>query len=35
MPDDLFEVAFGTEHYVLRGAAPGTKETDLFSGTER
>jgi LmbE family N-acetylglucosaminyl deacetylase len=30
IPDDIFELAFGKEQFVLRDAPPGTKETDLF-----
>ena len=31
MPPDAFARAFGTEWYIRRGAAPGTRETDLFA----
>jgi LmbE family N-acetylglucosaminyl deacetylase len=30
MPDEVFEVAFGTEWFIRRDAAPGTQETWLF-----
>jgi LmbE family N-acetylglucosaminyl deacetylase len=32
MPPDAFAAAWGTECYILRGAPPGTAETDLFEG---
>ncbi len=32
MPPDIFKAAFGTESFILKGAAPGTAETDLFEG---
>ncbi|HZQ26198.1 MAG TPA: PIG-L family deacetylase [Acidimicrobiales bacterium] len=32
MPSDAFEAAWGTECYILRGASPGTVESDLFEG---
>jgi LmbE family N-acetylglucosaminyl deacetylase len=32
MPPEMFAGAFGVEHYVLRGAPPGTQETSLFEG---
>jgi LmbE family N-acetylglucosaminyl deacetylase len=32
MPDEQFKVAFGQESFILRGAAEGTAETDLFQG---
>ena len=32
MPDIAFEAMWGQEWYILRGAPPGTKETDLFEG---
>jgi LmbE family N-acetylglucosaminyl deacetylase len=32
MPPEAFEAAWGTEWYMLRGAPPGTSETDLFAG---
>jgi LmbE family N-acetylglucosaminyl deacetylase len=32
MPPEAFEAAWGTEWYILRGAPPGTSETDLFQG---
>jgi N-acetyl-1-D-myo-inositol-2-amino-2-deoxy-alpha-D-glucopyranoside deacetylase len=32
MPDEAFEAMWGQEWYILRGAAPGTKETDIFQG---
>jgi LmbE family N-acetylglucosaminyl deacetylase len=30
MPAEMFAVAFGQEDYILCGAPPGTRETDLF-----
>jgi LmbE family N-acetylglucosaminyl deacetylase len=30
MPDEVFEIAFGTEWFIRRDAAPGTQETWLF-----
>ena len=32
MPEEAFKAVWGIEAYILRGAAPGTEETDLFSG---
>jgi LmbE family N-acetylglucosaminyl deacetylase len=32
MPPEQFQVAFGTEMFILKGAAPGTAEADLFEG---
>ena len=32
MPDEQFRIAFGTEMFILKGAPPGTAETDLFEG---
>jgi LmbE family N-acetylglucosaminyl deacetylase len=32
LPDEMFALAFGTECFIRRGAAPGTVETDLFDG---
>ena len=32
MPDPLFEEVFGLEEFVLRGAPPGTRESNLFEG---
>ena len=32
MPPEAFEVAWGTEFYVRRGAAPGTSESSLVEG---
>jgi LmbE family N-acetylglucosaminyl deacetylase len=32
MPPPIFEASWGTEFYILEGAPPGTKETDLFDG---
>jgi LmbE family N-acetylglucosaminyl deacetylase len=32
MPDEAFEAMWGQEWFTLRGAPPGTKETDLFDG---
>jgi LmbE family N-acetylglucosaminyl deacetylase len=32
MPEQAFNAVWGTEAYILRGAAPGTSETDLFEG---
>lgn len=32
MPDDIFRVAFGEEHFIRRGAEPGTAETMLDLG---
>ncbi|HEX2850586.1 MAG TPA: PIG-L family deacetylase [Acidimicrobiales bacterium] len=32
MAPELFELTWGTEFYILRGASPGTAETDLFEG---
>jgi LmbE family N-acetylglucosaminyl deacetylase len=32
MPDEMFGEAFGTEWYIHRGVAPGTRERDLFEG---
>jgi len=32
MPRDAFDAAWGQEWYILHGAAPGTKEDDLFAG---
>ena len=32
MPDEAFEVMWGQEWFILRGAPAGTKETDLFEG---
>lgn len=34
MPPEVFAMAFGEEHYILRGAPAGTAETDLFEGVE-
>jgi LmbE family N-acetylglucosaminyl deacetylase len=34
MPPEQFQVAFGTEAFILKGAAKGTAETDLFEGVE-
>jgi LmbE family N-acetylglucosaminyl deacetylase len=34
MPDIAFDAMWGQEWYILRGARPGTKETDLFEGIE-
>jgi N-acetyl-1-D-myo-inositol-2-amino-2-deoxy-alpha-D-glucopyranoside deacetylase len=32
MPPPAFAAVWGTEAYILRGAAPGTVETDVFEG---
>ncbi|HEX2038138.1 MAG TPA: PIG-L family deacetylase [Acidimicrobiales bacterium] len=32
MPEQAFNAVWGTEAYILRGAAPGTAESDLFGG---
>lgn len=32
MPDAAFEAMWGQEWFILRGAPPGTKESDLFEG---
>ena len=32
MPPDVFEVSFGYEWFILRGAPAGTNETDLLEG---
>lgn len=32
MPDDAFRESFGSEWFILRGAAPGARETSLFEG---
>ena len=32
MPKEHFELGFGQEWFILRGAPPGTQETDLFEG---
>jgi LmbE family N-acetylglucosaminyl deacetylase len=32
MPREAFDAAWGQEWYILHGAAPGTKEDDLFAG---
>jgi LmbE family N-acetylglucosaminyl deacetylase len=32
MPPDMFTEAFGREWYMLEGAGPGTRETDLLEG---
>jgi N-acetyl-1-D-myo-inositol-2-amino-2-deoxy-alpha-D-glucopyranoside deacetylase len=32
MPDEAFEAMWGQEWFILRGAAEGTRETDLFEG---
>ena len=32
MPEQAFNAVWGIEAYILRGAAPGTEETDLFAG---
>lgn len=32
MPEEPFQVAFGTEMFILEGAPSGTVETDLFEG---
>jgi hypothetical protein len=29
MPDEIYAMAFGTEWFTRRGAAPGTAETSL------
>jgi LmbE family N-acetylglucosaminyl deacetylase len=34
MPPEAFEATWGTEYFSLRGAAPGTAETDLFAGLD-
>lgn len=34
LPDDLFELGFGTEWFVRVGAPPGIHETDLFAATD-
>jgi len=34
MPEEMFAAGFGTEWYMLDGAAPGTSETDLFEGLD-
>jgi LmbE family N-acetylglucosaminyl deacetylase len=34
MPREQFELGFGQEWFILRGAPPGTNETDLFEGLE-
>lgn len=31
LPDDVHRDFFGTEFYILRGAGPGLRETDLFA----
>jgi LmbE family N-acetylglucosaminyl deacetylase len=33
MPMAMFRMAFGTEWFIRRGAAPGTHETSLFADT--
>ncbi|MGH9272494.1 MAG: PIG-L family deacetylase [Ilumatobacteraceae bacterium] len=35
LPDELFAMAFGTEWYVDRSAAPGTAATDIFAAVAR
>ncbi|HEX2043648.1 MAG TPA: PIG-L family deacetylase [Acidimicrobiales bacterium] len=32
MPEDMFTVGFGQEWYILEGAPPGTRESDVFEG---
>ena len=32
MPKEAFDVVWGTEWYILRGAPAGTLETDLLEG---
>ena len=32
MPAEAFELTWGTEWFILRGAPPGTREDDLFRG---
>ncbi|HMC42466.1 MAG TPA: PIG-L family deacetylase [Acidimicrobiales bacterium] len=32
MPPEAFELTWGTEWFILRGAPPGTREDDLFAG---
>jgi LmbE family N-acetylglucosaminyl deacetylase len=32
MPPEHFQLAFGVEWFILRGAPPGTQEDDLFAG---
>ncbi|MDQ3756579.1 MAG: PIG-L family deacetylase [Actinomycetota bacterium] len=34
MPEQAFMAVWGIEAYILRGAAPGTAESDLFEGLE-
>ena len=34
MPEDMFTVGFGQEWYILDGALPGTRESDLFEGLD-
>jgi len=34
MPREHFEMGFGQEWFILRGAPPGTHETDLFEGLD-
>ena len=33
-PREHFELGFGQEWFILRGAPPGTRETDLFEGLD-
>ena len=32
MPEDVFREGFGVEWFILRGAPPGTRESDLLEG---